>query len=446
LSRGESHSGDDAPELEVVLSQAPDGRELPSRGYSRYVLGVCFALTALNVMDRQVLSVLVEPVKAEFGLSDSEMGLLTGTAFALSHALAMLPVARWADLGNRRDIIAGGIFIWSALTSLTGAAVAYWQIFVTRIGVGACETVGTGPAQSLLSDYFPPERRAGALSIHGAGGTVGAMAGFAIGGVLADTVGWRWTFVYFGAPGLLLAILMWMTVREPPRGAIEGLDADEAPGIWETLRFLGGLRTFRQVVLAGSLNSIVSWSLLSWAAAAMQRAHGLDLAEVGPRLALSMTLPTAVGMIVAGFVCDRLGRGDPRSYLWVPAAASVVAVPFSLAFLLSGNADMAFLWIVPGAFCNGMWVGTYNAVVQSLAKPRMRASAGAIHVLVGSGLIGQGSGPLIAGILSDVLEPRYGIDSLRFALAAIVFCHIWGAVHSVVAARTYKQDMLAKTR
>jgi MFS family permease len=156
LSRGESHSGDDAPELEVVLSQAPDGRELPSRGYSRYVLGVCFALTALNVMDRQVLSVLVEPVKAEFGLSDSEMGLLTGTAFALSHALAMLPVARWADLGNRRDIIAGGIFIWSALTSLTGAAVAYWQIFVTRIGVGACETVGTGPAQSLLSDYFPP--------------------------------------------------------------------------------------------------------------------------------------------------------------------------------------------------------------------------------------------------------------------------------------------------
>jgi MFS family permease len=272
------------------------------------------------------------------------------------------------------------------------------------------------------------------------------MAGFAIGGVLADTVGWRWTFVYFGAPGLLLAILMWMTVREPPRGAIEGLDADEAPGIWETLRFLGGLRTFRQVVLAGSLNSIVSWSLLSWAAAAMQRAHGLDLAEVGPRLALSMTLPTALGMIVAGFVCDRLGRGDPRSYLWVPAAASVVAVPFSLAFLLSGNADMAFLWIVPGAFCNGMWVGTYNAVVQSLAKPRMRASAGAIHVLVGSGLIGQGSGPLIAGILSDVLEPRYGIDSLRFALAAIVFCHIWGAVHSVVAARTYKQDMLAKSR
>jgi MFS family permease len=396
-------------------------------------------------MDRQVLAVLVEPVKAEFGLTDSEMGFLTGTAFALSHAFAMLPVARWADLGNRRDIIAGGIFIWSALTSLTGAAVAYWQIFVTRIGVGACETVGTGPAQSLLSDYFPPERRAGALSIHGAGGTVGAMAGFAIGAVLADAVGWRWTFVCFGVPGLLLAILMWVSVREPARGAIEGLDGAEAPSVWETLRFLGGLRTFRQVVIAGSLNSIVSWSLLSWAVAAMQRAHALELTEVGPRLALSMTLPTAVGMIFAGFVCDRLGRRDPRSYLWLPAAASVIAVPFSLAFLLSGNAAAAFLWIVPGAFCNGMWVGTYNAVVQSLAKPRMRASASAIHVLVGSGLIGQGSGPLVAGILSDALEPRYGVDSLRFALAAIVLCHIWGAMHSLLAARTYQQDLQAKT-
>jgi MFS family permease len=396
-------------------------------------------------MDRQVLAVLVEPVKAEFGLTDSEMGFLTGTAFALSHAFAMLPVARWADLGNRRDIIAGGIFIWSALTSLTGAAVAYWQIFVTRIGVGACETVGTGPAQSLLSDYFPPERRAGALSIHGAGGTVGAMAGFAIGGVLADAVGWRWTFVCFGVPGLLLAILMWVSVREPARGAIEGLDGAEAPSVWETLRFLGGLRTFRQVVIAGSLNSIVSWSLLSWAVAAMQRAHALELTEVGPRLALSMTLPTAVGMIFAGFVCDRLGRRDPRSYLWLPAAASVIAVPFSLAFLLSGNAAAAFLWIVPGAFCNGMWVGTYNAVVQSLAKPRMRASASAIHVLVGSGLIGQGSGPLVAGILSDALEPRYGVDSLRFALAAIVLCHIWGAMHSLLAALTYQQDLQAKT-
>ena len=419
---------------------------VPSPGAARYVLGVCFTLTALNVMDRQVLAILVEPVKAEFGLSDSDMGFLTGTAFALSHAIAMLPIARWADVANRKNIIATGLFVWSALTSLTGAAVAYWQIFLTRVGVGAMETVGTGPAQSLLSDYFPPERRAGALSIHAAGGTVGAMAGFAIGGLLADAVGWRWTFVCFGAPGLLLAAIMWATVREPARGAIEGLDAGETPGIRETLRFLGALPTFRQVVIAGSLNSIVSWSLLTWAVAAMQRAHDLPLTEVGARLALTMTVPTAVGMVAAGMLCDRLSRRDMRAYLWIPAAASTLAVPFSIGFLLAGDPDVAFLLIVPGAFCNGAWVGTYNAVVQSLARPRMRASASAIHVLIGSGLIGQGSGPLIAGMLSDHWEPRYGIDSLRYALVAIVLCHLWGAVHSMIAARTYRRDLEAKNR
>lgn len=424
----------------------PDQQDVPSRAYANYVLGVCFGLTALNVMDRQVLAILVEPVKAEFGLTDSSMGVLTGTAFALSHTIAMLPVARWADVGNRRNIITGGLFAWSALTSLTGAAVAYWQIFLTRVGVGAMETVGTGPAQSLLSDYFPPERRAGALSLHGAGGTVGAMLGFAIGGMLADAVGWRWTFVYFGIPGLLLAVIMRLTVREPARGAVEGLADEAPPGIMETLGFLGRLATFRQVVVAGALNSLVSWSLLSWAAAAMIRAHGLEETDVGFRIAMGMTLPTAVGMILAGLVCDRLGRRDPRAYLIVPAAASVIAVPFTLGFLLAGDPDMAFLWIVPGAFCNGTWVGTYNAVVQSLARPRMRASASAIHVLVGSGLVGQGSGPFITGVVSDLLTPSHGPDALRYALSGVVFFGIWGALHSVLAARTYPRDLAAKTR
>jgi MFS family permease len=412
-----------------------------SRGYARYVLGMCFLLTALNVMDRQVLMVLVEPVKAEFGLSDSRMGFLTGTAFALSHALAMIPVARMADVGNRRNIIAAGLFIWSALTTLTGAARNYGQLFLTRLGVGACETVGSGPAQSLLSDYFPPERRASALSVHAAGGTFGAMAGFALGGLLAESVGWRWTFVYFGAPGILLALLLWRTVKEPPRSTNSGeAGEEEIPDFRETLTFLGRLPAFRHVVLAASLNSFVNWAMLSWAAAAMMRAHGLTTAEAGARLAGSMTLSSAIGLIVAGFVADRLGRRDTRWYLWLPAGASIGAIPFSIAFLLWPEPDVAFLLIIPGAFLNTMWVGTYNAVVQSLARSRMRAMASAVHVLVSSALIGQGLGPLFVGVLSDALEPSAGANSLRLALVVAVFGHLWGAVHSLLGARTLRAD------
>ena len=415
------------------------------RGYTNYVLGIMFALTALNVMDRQVLSVLVEPVKQEFGLSDSRMGLLTGSAFALAHALAMIPVARLADLGSRRNVIAVGLFAWSALTALTGSSRAYWHLFVTRVGVGACETVGSGPAQSLLSDYFPPDRRGTALSIHASGGTFGAMAGFAIGGLLADAVGWRWTFVCFGAPGLLLAAVLWWTVREPQRGVFDDARADEAPpSVAETLRFLGRLPSFRHVVLAASLNAFVNWALLSWAAAAMMRGHGLSVGEVGARLAVSMTLSSALGLIAAGALADRLGRRDTRWYLWLPAAASVGAIPFVVAFLLWPNPAQAFWLVVPGAFLNSMWVGTYNAVVQSLAKPRMRAMASAVNTLISTGLIGQGLGPLLVGILSDRLEPSYGKDALRVALAVAVFAHLWGAIHSVLASRTLRADQRAR--
>lgn len=416
-----------------------------SRGHTQYVLGIMFTLTALNVMDRQVLSVLVEPVKQEFGLSDSQMGLLTGSAFALSHALAMIPVARLADLGSRRLVIATGLFAWSALTALTGAAQAYWHLFVTRVGVGACETVGSGPAQSLLSDVFPPERRGAALSIHASGGTFGAMAGFAIGGLLADAVGWRWTFVCFGAPGLLLAVVLWRTVAEPRRGTFDGAASDEPPpSLGATVRFLGRIRSFRHVVLAASLNAFVNWALLSWAAAAMMRGHGLSATEVGVRLAASMTLSSALGLIAAGYLTDRLGRRDTRWYLWLPAAASVGAIPFSVAFLLWPDPALAFWLIVPGAFLNSMWVGAYNAVIQSLAKPRMRAMASAMNTLISTGLIGQGLGPLLVGILSDRLEPSYGKDALRVALAIAVFAHLWGAIHSLLGSRTLRADQLAR--
>lgn len=415
----------------------------PGSRYASYVLGTMFALTALNVMDRQVLAVLVEPVKLEFGLRDAQMGLLTGSAFALAHVLAMVPVGRLADAGSRRNVLAIGLFLWSALTVVTGAARAYWHLFVTRVGVGACETVGNGPAQSLLADYFPVARRGMALSVHAAGGTFGAMAGFAIGGVLADLVGWRWTFVCFGVPGIALAGLLFATVREPVRGAVDGLVVDEAapaPSLRSVLAYLFGLRSFRHLLAAGALNSFANWGLLAWATAAMMRAHDLTAGEAGTRLAASVTLFSALGMLVAGVVADRLGRRDLRWYMWLPPIATLLGFPFLLGFLLAPDPEVAFLIVVPGAFLNSTWVGVYTATVMMLAPPRMRATASSVFALITSGLIGQGLGPVSVGLLSDALEPRLGKDALRYALIGAITMALWGALHSVLAARSLRED------
>jgi len=222
---------------------------------------------------------------------------------------------------------------------------------------------------------------------------------------------------------------------------VDGLVAEErAPSLGEAFRFLARLRSFRHIVIAGSLNSFANWALLSWAAAAMMRGHGLSAAEAGSRIAVSVTLFSALGLIAAGLLTDRLGRRDVRWYLWVPAIASFTAFPFLAAFLLLPDPKVAFLVAIPGAFVNSMWVGTFNASIQLLARPRMRATAASLFVLVTSGLIGQGLGPAFVGVLSDRLSSSYGADSLRYALAIAIATSLGAALHSVLAARTLAED------
>lgn len=413
----------------------------PSRAYTRYVLGVMFLLTALNVMDRQVLASLAEPVKAEFGLSDSIMGILLGSAFGFAHVVAMVPAGRLADRGSRRNVLAGGLFLWSSLTAVTGLASAAWHLFVTRVGVAMGETVGSGPAQSLLADYFPVDRRGAALSIHASGGTLGAMVGAAVGAAIGQAFGWRWAFVFFGVPGLLLAGVLLATVREPGRGASDGATSTEpTPSFREVLATLSKGRTFRHLLVAGSLNCVANYSLMAWAVAAMMRAHDLSMAEAGTRVGFQVMLFSAVGVVAAGLIADRLGRRDLRWYLWWPAIASVVAYPFLAAFLLLPDPDLAFLVAIPGALLNTMWVGTFNATVQLLAKPSMRATASSLFLMVTSGLVGQGLGPSAVGFLSDALTPAYGADALRYALATALAVSVWAALHSVLAARTLRTE------
>lgn len=426
----------------------PSGEEpfLPSRRYANYVLGIFFALTALNVMDRQVLSLLIEPIKREFRVSDAAMGLLSGTSFTLFHVLAALPVSRWADRHNRRNLIATGLLAWSALTAATGLARSYAQIFAARVGVGIGETVGSGPTQSLIADYFPPARRAAALSILGSGGVVGSLLAFALGGLLAEAYGWRLTFLFFGAPGVALALLLWLTVREPLRGAVEGLvDSGQTESVRDCVRFLGSLPAFRHVVVAGALNALANYTLLTWAQPFLMRSHQLSISQAGLTLALAMSACSTLGLWVSGFAGDRLARRDPRWYCWLPALASALSVPLVLAFLFAPALDSAIAFLIPAAFLNTMWLGNFNAVVQGVARPRMRAVASALNVALNSA-VGLGLGPPAVGVLSDLLQPSLGADSLRYAMAAAVLSALWASLHALWAARTLRVDLDAKQR
>ncbi|MCH2169491.1 MFS transporter [Myxococcota bacterium] len=428
------------------MSPTPPKNALPSRAYANYVLGVFFALTALNVMDRQVLALLIEPIKQEFQVSDAAMGLLSGTSFTIFHILAAIPVARWADRGNRRAIVTAGLFAWSALTAATGLARSYTHIFVARVGVGIGETVGSGPTQSLLSDYFPPERRATALSILGSGGVVGSMLAFGLGGLIGERFGWRLTFVFFGLPGIALAALLWSTVKEPIRGAVEGLqDSAQTQSVGECIRFLLKLPAFRHVVLMGGLNAFANYTLIIWAQPFLMRSHGMSLSAAGLTLALGMSACSTLGLWVSGFAGDRLSRRDVRWYCYLPAVASSIAVPLSLGFLTAANLSTAIAFLVPAAFFNTMWLGNSNAMVQGLAKPRMRAIASALNLAGNSG-IGLGLGPLLVGIVSDWLQPSQGQDSLRYALMLAMCAGFWASIHALLAARSLREDLLAKSR
>tara|TARA_B110000503_G_C7167151_1_gene422508 strand:+ start:1599 stop:2816 length:1218 start_codon:yes stop_codon:yes gene_type:complete len=402
-------------------------------------------MTAVNLMDRQILSVLVEDIKHEFGATDFAMGLLTGTAFAVFHAFAGIPIARLGDRSNRRNLIVVGLLAWSALTAATGLARSYTQIFLLRMSVGVGESVGSGPVHSVLSDYFPAERRGMILAIVGAGGTVGSLMAFALGGVLADQFGWRMTFVFFGIPGVFLALLIAFTVREPKRGAADGVVVDDKQESFsEVIRYLAGLKSYRHVVLFNAFCALATYSFVSWVVALLERVHDLSTAQAGGILALTMSVSAVIGAIAAGRIADRLGLKDARWYLGVPSIGAIIATPLLIGFLLSESLTVALCFLVPAALFNMAWLGTSNAMVQGLAKPRMRAVALQI-LLVFNAILGLGVGPALAGYLSDMWTPTYGEDALRYALVVCMLPYLWAVVHAVLAMKTLREDLeLAK--
>lgn len=433
---------DEEPEAPADAKSPTDPQRVG--GYSYYVLGLLFVVYVVNFIDRQVLAILLDPIKQDLGVSDTAMGFLTGFAFALFYSVAGLPLARWADSGVRRNIIALGLALWSLMTAASGFARSFAQLAIARVGVGVGEAACTPPAHSLIADYFPPARRATALAIYAMGIHVGIMLGFLAGGWLVQLFDWRTAFVVVGLPGLVLAVVVRLTLREPQRGQSEAGPVDtRSASVPEVARFLLSRRSFVFVQIAGSIHGFAAYGLAIWAPAFLGRVHGMEPAEIGTALALVAGPGGAAGVFLIGKLSDWLSPRDARWYLWLPTLTALLPLPFTIGFLLLEEPFWALACYIPHTFLGSGYVSPKYALTQAVVKVRMRAQAVAVMMLC-TNLIGLGAGPQAVGILSDHFSGRFGAHSLRYALLTVVVFNVVAAGLYLVAARTVRADIAAR--
>lgn len=411
--------------------------------YRYYVLAVLTVVYVFNFVDRQLLVILQEPIKAELSLSDTQLGLLTGFAFALFYVICGIPIARWADKGNRRSIIAIALTIWSVMTALCGLAGNYAHLLLARIGVGVGEAGGSPPAHSMISDIFKPKNRALALSVYSIGIYIGILIGFALGGFLADAFSWRLAFFVVGVPGVALALLLLLTVREPIRGWSEGNEqsVEAAPPIMNVARLLWTRISFRHIALAASLQAFIIYGIGNWLPSYFLRTYELDLGTIGAWMALTTGFGGGLGSFAGGWMADKFGAKDVRWYLFVPAILTSLLVPVQLAILLSGEVYFALIMTAPFHFLSAAYLGAVLAVSHNLVSGRMRALTSAVLFFV-LNLIGLGLGPVVVGFLSDMFTQNGMNAPLGTAMLICgTIAAIWSVTHYVLAARTVREDI-----
>jgi len=414
-----------------------------SESYTRYALGLLVVVYVFNFIDRSILSILLESIKEEFDVSDAYLGLLSGPAFAILYSVVGLPIARWSDRGTRTTIISLAVLAWSGMTAVTGLASTFSQLMLARIGVGIGEAGCSPPAHSLISDYFPLSRRATALSIYALGIPIGGGIGFLAGGWLDEFFDWRTAFIVVGLPGVLLALIVKLTLKEPKRGNFdEPVKANTPqPSVGQVLRFLNGMKSFRHMAIAASLHAFYGYGAAAFSAAFFRRSHDMDPGELGTWLASIAFTAGALGTFLGGYLSDRLGTRDERWYMWVPGLATLAYIPFACLLYLSSSPYIGLALYFPGSILGGMWLGPTFAMTQTLVPASMRATAAAI-LLFSINMIGLALGPQGVGILSDLLAPKFGVESLRYALLiTVVSFAAWSIFHYAMASRTLRADL-----
>ena len=413
-----------------------------SPAYKRFALAMLTAVYALNFIDRQILVILQEPIKADMALSDAQLGLLSGFAFAVIYVTAGIPIAYWADRGNRRNVISLAVAVWSGMTAVSGLAQNYGQLLLARVGVGLGEAGGSPPAHSMISDYYPPEQRATALSIYSSGIYVGILLGFLFGGVIAEAFGWRTAFMVVGLPGVLFALVLRFTLREPVRGRWEKTAAAHTPqpGLKQTMALLRDRPSFWYIALGSAFASYVAYGNGNFLPSFLIRNHHMSIAEVGTVLALVSGVSGALGTFLGGYLSDRYGTRDMRWYLWIPMLGIALAYFPYLNMLLTDNISSGLVLVFFALILNSFYLGPCIALSHALVEPGMRALTSAVLFFV-LNMIGLGLGPFLTGLVSDMLVPAYGDQALRYSMVVTTQVYLLALLMFALAARRLPADL-----
>jgi predicted MFS family arabinose efflux permease len=388
-----------------------------------------------NFMDRQIMGVLAEPIKQELGLSDSQLGLLTGFMFALFYVSFGVPVAWFADRTRRTWVVAAACALWSGFSAACGLATNFLTLAAARVGVAVGEAGGVPPSYSLIADFFPPESRARALAFYSLGVPLGLGAGTAAGGWIASEFGWRTAFFVVAAPGLFLSALLLIFVREPQRGRLDQLAVPETPSsLGSSIGLFFRSPALLLVSLSCALGGFACYAMMSWLAPYLIRVLGMNLAEIGSYLSITIAIGMGVGIWVSGALADRLGPSDNRMYAWIPGVAMILGAPALVAATMIDDWRLALPLFGLALGLSIFYLAPSVAIVQQIVPPSQRSTASALLLLC-LNLVGLGGGPLFVGVVSDLAAPAYGDESLRVAFYALAPMFILAALANVAAAR-----------
>jgi MFS family permease len=414
--------------------------------HSRTMLWLLLIVYIFNFLDRQIVNILAEPIKADLGLSDTQLGLLAGPAFAVFYALLGVPIARYADRpgSNRVKLISLALAIWSAMTMVCGFAQNFVQLALARIGVGVGEAGCTPAAHSLITDSVKPEKRASAIAFYGMGVPIGSLLGLIIGGIVNDLYGWRVALMLVGAPGVILALIMLYLLKEPRhfRTAAEtsAAHAVKALSFKEAAREIFTSRAYLYLLIATSVTAFLGYGKSLWTISFFIRSHGLSTTEAGLAMAVVLGVAGAFGTWLGGRMADRFGAKDKRHILTLPAVGMAIAAPILFLGYYMHDWRIAVALLILPTVLNSAYYGPSFACVQGLVRPQARAVAASI-MLFGQNLIGLGMGPFLFGMLSDALAPAYGVHSVRYVLYGAAFLGLIPAFFFWRASLRLKDEM-----
>ena len=416
-----------------------------SSAYRSYALGLLVVVYIFNFIDRSILGILVEPIKRDLGVNDTMMGFLGGIAFATFYTFLGIPIARLSDKGSRRNVLTVCLALWSGATALCGLAANFFHLLLARIGVAVGEAGASPASHSMISDMFPPERRATALGIYALGIPIGTMLGNLSGGWINEALDWRSAFFLVGLPGVLLAVVVRFTLREPPRGAAEAIEVktEEPPPVKEVFQYLWARRSFRLISLGAGLHAFVGYGVGYWIPAMFSRSHGYSTSDMGVAL-FYLGFASIAGTFLGGYLGDKMAGRDVRWYVRLPGLATIISVPFSGYVYLSDD-PFAALWVLAiPYFFGAYYLAPTFSLAQGMVGLRMRALASSIILFIAY-IIGLGLGPQFTGIASDLLfvSTDLGDDSLRWALVLSLIFNVVSALLYLGAGRTLKADLEA---